>query len=30
VERAVQAGVTVFALSRGNNQYDQLTYERLL
>jgi hypothetical protein len=30
VERAAQAGVTVFALTRGDNQYDQLTYERLL
>lgn len=29
VERAAGAGISVFALTRGNNQYDQLTYEEI-
>src|SRR2546422_7721579 len=29
VECAASAGVSVFTLTRGNNQYDQLTYEEI-
>ncbi len=29
VDRSAKAGVTIFSLTRGNNQYDQLTYEEI-